>query len=94
MQTPGRTGLYIAAANMYKEWVLALCQINRTKLQENKLVYRMTIPHIKPKKAKMVPLYKMGCPLKIQPQNNLIFCSCFFCFCLDFTLFSHFTAGY
>ena len=59
MQTLGRTGLYIAVANMYIEWVLVLRQINRKILQENKLVYRMTMPHVKPKTTKMVPLYKM-----------------------------------
>ena len=59
MQAPGRPGLYVAVANMYIEWVLVLCQINRKILQENKLVYRMTMPHFKPKTAKMVPLYKM-----------------------------------
>ena len=59
MQTPGRTGLYIAAANIYIEWVLVLYQINCKNLQENKLVYRMTMPPSKPKTTKMVPLYKM-----------------------------------
>ncbi len=48
MQIPGRTGLYIAAATMFIEWVLILCQTNHKKLQENELVYRMAMPHIKP----------------------------------------------